>query len=516
MNTKKMSLKSFFAVLMMAMMVLTFVPATSIANAATKDSSITVTGVESGATITGYQILSENSKGQWVVNAKVAEILGLENTSGATEVVVSDPSSVLTAANLSKLGAQANSLGVDTIDLSSGSYSGADTGTYMILVSGTTENVYNIMAASVDYDSSNDTNKVAAKTSPVDVTKKVTGKNTSTTVENSNGTTDAVGDTLTFTITPTIPNYGAEYTNAQYIVSDTLSEGLTLDTASIVVSGATEGSDYSITGTSESGFTVTFTKSFLTNGNAKNVTIKYNATLNDKAVHGFDANTNTAKIKYSTNPSEDSDLKEKEKTTYHYTFDIDGDVQGSKKITGNEVVKVAVDSEGNAIFNTEKKVLSEVSNPLEGAEFTLYSDEACTTVVRTATTNDSGLMKMTGLDAGTYYLKETKAPTGYQLNEQVVKVVITATLNSDGTLASYSIQIGETARTHYTLNNGVATVDTTNNEHNGDIAAFNNVPNSGLPSTGGIGTTIFMIVGALVMAAAAIMYVVNRRKNNNA
>ena len=61
---------------------------------------------------------------------------------------------------------------------------------------------------------------------------------------------------------------------------------------------------------------------------AKTITVTYKAKLNDKAKTGFDANTNEVRLKYSNSPSTEDDSK-KDKT-YHYTFDIDGNVGGTK------------------------------------------------------------------------------------------------------------------------------------------------------------------------------------------
>ena len=96
-------------------------------------------------------------------------------------------------------------------------------------------------------------------------------------------------------------------------------------------------------------------------------------------------------------------------------------------------------------------------------------------------------MKFTGLDAGKYVLVEIQAPQGYAKNDTPVEVNISATLNADGTLKSYSISIAgkitETYTAVYNSQKEVTKVDKT-----GEVGEFNNYKLGTLPSTGGIGT----------------------------
>lgn len=111
---------------------------------------------------------------------------------------------------------------------------------------------------------------------------------------------------------------------------------------------------------------------------------------------------------------------------------------------------------------------------LPGAIFTLYSDEDCTVVVDTATSDNDGYATFTGLDAGTYYLKETAAPEGYVKSDKALEVTIT--------------------------------VDTADNTVSVSFA------NSLIPHTGGMGTTLFSIVGGVLIAMAGTIFVISRRK----
>lgn len=111
---------------------------------------------------------------------------------------------------------------------------------------------------------------------------------------------------------------------------------------------------------------------------------------------------------------------------------------------------------------------------LPGAIFTLYSDEDCTVIVDTATSDNDGYATFTGLDAGTYYLKETAAPEGYVKSDKALEVTIT--------------------------------VDTADNTVSVSFA------NSLIPHTGGMGTTLFSIVGGVLIAMAGTIFVISRRK----
>lgn len=111
---------------------------------------------------------------------------------------------------------------------------------------------------------------------------------------------------------------------------------------------------------------------------------------------------------------------------------------------------------------------------LPGAIFTLYSDENCTVIVDTATSDNDGYATFSGLDAGTYYLKETAAPEGYVKSDKALEVTIT--------------------------------VDTADNTVSVSFA------NSLIPHTGGMGTTLFSIVGGVLIAMAGTIFVISRRK----
>ena len=131
-------------------------------------------------------------------------------------------------------------------------------------------------------------------------------------------------------------------------------------------------------------------------------------------------------------------------------------------------------------------------------------------VVYTAISDDSGALSFTGLDEGTYTLRETVAPSGYTLEGIDHTVVITAEHNDDGTLKTYSITIDGEATSTYS-----ATYDGESKTVVKDEVEATKIVNTeliALPSTGGIGTTIFTVMGCVIMVTAAGLFIVNRRR----
>lgn len=249
--------------------------------------------------------------------------------------------------------------------------------------------------------------------------------------------------------------------------------------------------------------TINFVKdnAYKLNGYAgQTLTITYSAKVNDTAVLWKDANTNTAKLNYTNDSKVNGKDTSAEKKTYTYTFDIGGTATGTDGI----------------ITKTGKDKSSE--KPLEGALFGLYKageNVTADTVAKAAeadaykkaTSDDKGQINFSQLKEGTYYLKELSAPKGYSVNTHVYTVVIDADYNEDGTLKTWSVTIDDKTST-FTLNNE----GTWDSAKNGTYIV--NTTLSSLPSTGGIGTTIFTIVGCGIMIAAAGLFFASRRKEN--
>jgi len=427
-------------------------------------------------------------------------------------------------------------------------------GIYMALVKPADVNtVYNPIFVSVDFKGANNYSASeaygdsTAKKSTLTLTK--TAANASD-YNGDNGKTTAIGDVITYTVKATIPAYGEVYTNPYFAVKDTLTD-LTLDTTSIKVDGASSSVNWSVTQSSASGYTIEFAASYLkTIKTATEVTITYNATVATTAAKVINEESNDVMVEYSHDPSNESDHDVKKDTTQHYTFTIDANglsgYSTQEGVKGSEIVKIGLDGSGNPINQTTE--YSEVSpaqswtGPLDGAVFGLWKNSTCEgEAYKTATTGTDGRMTFAGLDAGTYYLKEISAPAGFVTNSDIHTVVLAATFdtvtvteyykngtwsstNSEGAkaatyeteiLKSYSVKIDNQDVATYTFTN-----DSTANDN--EIKWTTLVPvelpcqlvntkGVELPSTGGIGTTIFYIVGGILLVGAAVILVARRK-----
>ena len=154
-------------------------------------------------------------------------------------------------------------------------------------------------------------------------------------------------------------------------------------------------------------------------------------------------------------------------------------------------------------------------NLLPGVEFTLYDES--NNVVAAKKTNASGIVLFDNLELGKEYtVKETKAPDGYTLNDTVYTIVIDATIDeTTGKLTAWSISVNgatisgddHTVKSTFTVTDDKPAIGTVKK------VEIVNTKISNLPSTGGIGTTIFTIGGCVVMIAAAGLFFATRKKS---
>lgn len=285
--------------------------------------------------------------------------------------------------------------------------------------------------------------------------------------------------------------------------NDTLSEGITYDGLDSVVINS-DGHTYDITNDSskydidisnlksQNSFVVKIhdVKNCVANLNdGATITVTYTAHLNDKAyvniAGGSTSNINKVYLTYSNNPKDESSIGKTPESTpvYVYTYQLN---------------------------NTKYHDDDNPNNVLAGAGFRLYSDEAChdedeiklkmnddDTYSRDFSTEGKGVemisgqdgqFNVKGLDAGTYYLKETKTPDGYSACK-----VIPVTIKADH---SRNDQVN--------LEGSNLTNDIVNIKAGGIT----------LPSTGGIGTTLFYVVGGGLMVAAIVLLVTKKRMEN--
>ena len=298
-------------------------------------------------------------------------------------------------------------------------------------------------------------------------------------------------------------------------IKDTLSKGLTLNKDSILINGKAVDATMGTLTTSDRGFEFVINSNYaLAHGNEE-ITVTYSATVNDDVEKNFDPNTNTAKLVYSNNPLDKDITKETESKTYTYTFSIGAALSASiqnynKKV--NQIIKV--DADGKVISTKtsesglEKDKVIEVK---EGAEFTLTNKK--TGKSYTATTGADGGLTFEGLDAGEYTLVETKAPSGFTLNTRQIPVEISATYTTEGKLDTLTIKIdGANTSTYKATYETTGTIKTITNTTT--VTDVINTKIAQLPSTGGMGTYLFTIIGVVVMAGAAGAFFMSRRKGS--
>lgn len=323
------------------------------------------------------------------------------------------------------------------------------------------------------------------------------------------------GDIIPFKVTTEIPSYGTSFTNPQFSIDDTLSEGLTLEGNVTVKYGdkTTTATNDDVTITPKaggSGYTVTFTQSYLTGlaGATPDVEITYSAKVTTEGTNNVTYMDNKAKLTFSNTPSTTSD---KEDITRHYTFAIDGDLLGHTGEEGSELIKTGVDAEGNPLTENHKTYHNETVSALAEATFKLEGVAGTPTagVSQTKQSDSNGRINFDGLDAGTYKLTEVSAPAGFVKDSREFTVTITPTYDEDGLLQSYTITItadgGYNGGATFTMTNegGVTTVSSPEDASN----FIENKQGTELPSTGDMGTTILYIIGgALVLFAGVALF----------
>lgn len=517
---------------------------------ASDTAEIKVENVEAGATVTAYR----------VVEPVYITDVGFEKYQTVTGVNIANPEKP-TAAEITSIAAKiANGTltGLTSVTLSPDATNGtvykaeAGAGYWVVLVTGipTASKVYNPMLAGVYYSVSGSDkateggsidasqkwklNDATAHDKSVDVSvEKVitnsTGKLTSDVATNK-GDDLAIGDYAKFKVTGTIPAYTDAYTNVTYKITDTLAGGLKAENTKdhpikVTVGGSdVEKSNYTLT-LSEDGksIVVDFKSAYALEHKGQQVVLTYDAQLTDTALTNFNPNTNTVKVTYTNDPTIDKETGKApttdtpEKKTYHYTFELDGKLYGNGTTTG-EKTTTEITKTGNKETKTDNWTLTE-NGPLSGAEFTLTRTDKVdgTKYVYVQESDANGALHFKGLDAGTYELKETKAPANYTLNSATIPVVITAKYNEDGTLNSYSVNInrkdGKTFTYTATYNNKVVQNVELDTNSTGTFE-IKNTQISSLPSTGGMGTYLFTIIGVVVMAGAAGAFFISRRKGS--
>ena len=489
---KKM--KKVFALLVAMVMVMGMTMTTMAAPenvpAATDTAEVKVSNIEAGATVTAYQIIEGkyNEFGfigyKWVDSINEGKDVAFNRD--AVEGLTSDFITSL-AGNTDGLKATApvTATGKEvTLTL--------NPGTWMVIVTPpavNAEKIYNPMIASVSYTADG---MAAGEADANDnwelVTEDAYAKSTEMTVEKTADQENyEVGQTVNFTINTTIPSYSKEYKDVVFRISDTIVNGLKYTEGlqpTVTVGGqtVTDGTEYTyIPAENGLSFVIDFDETYIKGlaektAEERAVVVSYSAVITEDAV--VEVAENEATIDYTRKP--DGETGHKEDTEYTFTFELDGEMQ---KVEDNDKTALA------------------------GAEFTLYRDENCTDEFKKYTTTEDGNIKFEGLDADTpQYLKETKAPAGFSLNDHVYKIEIKDIVIDEetGKVTNYTVYVDGEAQ---------GTVEYGKPAKTPGMHVIN-TKLSNLPSTGGIGTTIFTIGGCVIMIAAAGLFFASRRKES--
>ena len=382
--------------------------------------------------------------------------------------------------------------------------------------------------------------------------------------------TAAIGDTIEYEVTGKLPDMTG-YTYYYYYITDTMSKGLTLVddyvksdssktggfTVTIGNTTLVRGTDYHVyKDGQEFKLTIVGLKQLAKDNSwskGTSISIKYNALVNENAKIGTDANTNTVHLNYSNNPNTSDQHDDTNKPGIPDNSVPTG--IGPNKVTKTYVTELTlnkVDTEGNALNGAEFTLVGDNLKKLivntnvdfvvanDGTYYKLktgvYTETQSTTdtadkyvdtnikykrVVTTevetadershtivATVDDSGRLTFTGLNAGTYTLKETKTPEGYSTMKD-------ETITISATQGSANAEVGGDITWMMSVNDP-ATITDINVSTDGKISAnVVNTKGNVLPSTGGIGTRIFYIIGGLLMAAAAVVLITKVRFNKN-
>ncbi|OCN05934.1 hypothetical protein A4S06_06855 [Erysipelotrichaceae bacterium MTC7] len=298
-----------------------------------------------------------------------------------------------------------------------------------------------------------------------------------------------IGDDVTYKLTASVLSYAPNVIEESiaYYLTDTLSKGLTFKASTVEVFGVKAGQDdtelttgYTMTtdpnpiveGTTT---TITFNFDYSVIKSYDSVKVLYKATLNKFANIGGKENENDVSLTYTNNPN-----------------------SGEKHETEKIIVKTY--TYGVAI----KKVDAENTNTLlPGAKFKVYTDEDCTKQVGSEQeTGADGYAYFKGLKAGTYYVKESMAPQGYVLSDVKTKIEIIA---ADDGSATYKVNNAPSNAVDFSDASTDQKVVLTE-------VTITNAKGFSLPATGGMGTWIFTIGGLVIMAGAALGFVVYKKK----
>ena len=302
-----------------------------------------------------------------------------------------------------------------------------------------------------------------------------------------------IGDKIPFKLEGTVPDDYVEYDSYYFAFHDEEEAGLTFNPESVKVSvdGAEIKTGFAVENSPTDGcsFEVVFSnlKDITAVQAGSKIRVEYTATLNDKAVIGGDGNLNKAQLEYSNKPS---------------VTDSRG-----KTVWDNVVVftyQVVVNKYANSVAE---------DNKLAGAEFTLTKklEGGTTKDIAVVKTPEGKQFTFKGLDDGVYTLTETVTPEGYNTIDPITfKVSANHAITWDGTGDRNTLLESLTGNPV----TGKITFAKNANVNGSLVTDIINKSGTVLPSTGGMGTTVFYVVGGGLMAVAVVLLVTKKRMEN--
>lgn len=330
-----------------------------------------------------------------------------------------------------------------------------------------------------------------------------------------------IGDTVTYQLTSKVPDMTG-YNSYTFKFSDTLSKGLDLkEVLSVKVGNTTltaksTGANTYALAYDKSTRTLTVTLNDFYNSYknrvGETITVVYTATLNKDAVIGMNPNTNKAVVEYSNNPSTGGTGTSEPSIVDVHTFDFTifkYYLKGADKtgLANAEFELYKANEAGDAADENAKINIVDEGN---GVYRQATADEAKAAGFTSAkiVSDDDGKVLVKGLDAGSYYLRETKAPEGYNKLLSDIKIEIKPVYDeTTGKLTSYSVD--------YTYNGTKTTGTAITSKDNSPEVAVENKTGAQLPSTGSKGALMVTLAGIVLFGALTASKAFGKKKANN-
>ena len=334
----------------------------------------------------------------------------------------------------------------------------------------------------------------------------------------------AIGGTVTYQLTSKVPDMTG-YNSYTFKFSDTLSKGLDLKEVlsvkvgdTVLKAGKTGANTYLPTYKTNSDGTHTLTLNFndfynsYKNYTGETITVVYTATLNKDAVIGMNPNTNKAVVEYSNDPKSDGtgtsepsivDAHTFDFTIYKYYLKDQNNKEDKTALAKAEFELYKGNTEGTAADEQAKVNIVDERN---GVYRQATADEAKAADFTSAkiVSDADGKVLVKGLEAGTYYLRETKAPEGYNKLLSDIKVVIEANYDTTtGKLTNYTVT--------YTYNGNPTTVTNTDKLTSPEVPVENKT-GAQLPSTGARTALLLTLEGVVLFAFMAASSIYSKRR----